>query len=88
MFIVGTFVLSLGLLGSGLQGLHVSICINLCLYIFVNKMRYIYIYIYVLFILCFNGLLRDEVLVQGSAEFVIFCSKLKIMVESVLYGDV
>lgn len=78
MFIVGTFVLSLGFLGTGLQGLHVSVCINFCLYIFVNKMIYIYYFM-------FRRLLREEVLAQGSARFVILCPKVKIMVESVLY---
>lgn len=33
----------------------------------------------------FRRLLREEVLAQGSARFVILCPKVKIMVESVLY---
>lgn len=68
MFIVGTFVLSLGFLGSGLQGLHVSICINSCLYIFVNKMRGIYIYyiIYFMFQWVIKGL-------GVSTRYCLFC---------------
>lgn len=70
MFIVGTFVLSLGFLGTGLQGLHVSVCINFCLYIFVNKMIYIYYLFYV------------SAVIEGRGVSTRFCSFCDFMSQS------